>query len=93
LTGETHDVSLGGVSVTLEQEIKEGTQVDLALILTQDGIEDPNEEPFETQAGVMWSAPSDSGGWMLGLRFSELTDQHRAHLNRFLTALAYDAQS
>ncbi len=84
---ETRDISMGGVSISIEKEIKENSSVELALILTQDGIEDPDEEPFETKADVMWNAPSDTGAWMIGLRFANLSKEHVDHLQRFISAL------
>lgn len=90
-SGETRDISIGGVSVSIDREIKEKSTVELALILTQDGIEDPDEEPFETKADVMWNAPSDSGSWMIGLRFADLGKANADQLQRFIDALAGEA--
>ena len=90
--GETRDISMGGVSVSLDRQIEEKSSVELALILTQDGIEDPDEEPFETKADVMWNAPSDSGSWMIGLRFANLNKANQGQLQRFIDALAKQAQ-
>ena len=90
--GETRDISMGGVSVAVDRKIKENSSIELALILTQDGIEDPDEEPFETKADVMWNAPSDSGAWMIGLRFSNLGKAHANQLQRFIDALSQEAQ-
>jgi c-di-GMP-binding flagellar brake protein YcgR len=84
--GETRDVSLGGASVVVNCQIEEKQTIDLALILTQDGIEDPNEDPFETKANVMWSAPSDDGQFMIGLRFVELSPNKSEKLKRFIDA-------
>ena len=85
--GETRDISLGGAAIALNREIAEKASVELGLILTQDGIEDPDEEPFETQADVMWNAQSDAGDWMIGLRFAGLGKDETDHLQRFLAAL------
>jgi len=90
--GETRDISLGGVSVSIDREVAEKASVELALILTQDGIEDPDEEPFETEAAVMWNAPTDGGEWMLGLRFAGLGKEKTDHLQRFLAALAREQE-
>jgi c-di-GMP-binding flagellar brake protein YcgR len=90
--GETRDVSLGGVAVSLEREVEEKSDVGLALILTQDGIEDPNEEPFETNAEVMWNAQSDTGTWTIGLRFAPLQEPQSNQLQRFLAALEDNAE-
>jgi c-di-GMP-binding flagellar brake protein YcgR len=88
LTGETRDISEGGVSVILGSTLQEGSTIKLALILTQDGIEDPHEEPFETAANVMWSAPTEDGRAMLGLRFAQVAPDQRRRLQRFLAALS-----
>ena len=85
---ETRDISAGGVSVILEQPLQEGSTIALSLILTQDGIEDPSEEPLELQASVMWSAPTESQGAMMGLRYGQLGADQRKRLERFLAALA-----
>lgn len=86
--GETRDISAGGISVMLSQSIDEDSSVDLALILTQDGIEDPNEDPFVTRANVMWAAPTDDGRAMIGLRFTGTVKGEQQRLERFLAALA-----
>ncbi len=88
--GETHDISQGGVAVAMDIELQEGSDVDVSLILTQDGIEDPSEDPFETSAKVIWTAPSDAGHWMTGLRFEKLPAEAEAQLGRFLKALESD---
>lgn len=85
--GETQDISAGGVSAAFDAPISDGTVLALTLILTQDGIEDANEEPFETHAMVMWSAPSDSSETMVGLRFTQLEGAQQTKLQRFLSAL------
>lgn len=72
----------------LVEPLDEGMRLALTLILTQDGIEDPNEEPFETTATVMWAAPTESGEAMMGLRFAETDTAQQARLQRFLAALA-----
>jgi c-di-GMP-binding flagellar brake protein YcgR len=98
LTAETRDVSEGGASVLLGEPIAEGAQVELSLILTQDGIEDPREEPFETRASVMWSAPTEQGtasanAVMHGLRFATVSADQRQRLARFLKAVADSQRS
>jgi c-di-GMP-binding flagellar brake protein YcgR len=87
LTAETRDISAGGVAVLLPEPLREGSRVSLLLILTQDGIEDANEEPFEAAASVMWSAPTESGHVMVGLRFVNVAPTQRQRLERFLSAL------
>lgn len=88
LVGETRDVSTGGAKVELRDALEEGSSVALTLILTEDGIEDPNEDPFEAEATVMWAAPTDAGGAMVGLRFGNMAGEQSARLTRFLDALS-----
>jgi c-di-GMP-binding flagellar brake protein YcgR len=88
LAGETRDVSAGGVSVMLNAVLPEGASVELLLILTEDGIEDPDEEPFETRASVMWCAGLENGVAMSGLRFADVVPAQRKRLERFLARIA-----
>jgi hypothetical protein len=88
LAGQTRDVSEGGASVMLDAALSEGSQLRLTLLLTQDGIEDPHEEPFETDATVSWAAPTDSGACLIGLRFAPPAPELLAKLKRFLAAAA-----
>ena len=88
LSGETRDLSEGGVAVTLREALREGSTVELALILTEDGIEDPDEEPFQTQARVVWAAPTEEGEAMMGLRFADVAPDQQKRLARFLAALS-----
>jgi len=91
---ETRDLSEGGVSLMVSETVAgyaalaEGRTLSLTLILTQDGIEDPEEAPFVGPASVMWSAATDGGQMQLGLRFAALPADARARLQRFLTKLA-----
>jgi c-di-GMP-binding flagellar brake protein YcgR len=86
LTAETRDISEGGVSVLLKEPLAEGSKLALSLILTQDGIEDPREEPLDISASVMWSAPTENGTAMLGLRFAQVSPEQRKRLERFIRA-------
>jgi c-di-GMP-binding flagellar brake protein YcgR len=88
LSGETRDLSAGGVSVLLDHAPAEGHTLELALILTQDGIEAADEEPFCTRAAVIWAAPTDDGQTMIGLRFKDTAPQQVQRLQRFLRALS-----
>jgi c-di-GMP-binding flagellar brake protein YcgR len=87
LEAETHDVSEGGASVLLDKELPDGSSLTLTLILTQDGIEDPDQPPFVGPASVMWSATTDDGQTLHGLRFAQLSSEARARLAQFLTKL------
>ena len=83
----TKDISNGGVSLLVDHALQEKQKINLTLFLTQDGIEDPDEEPFEAQATVMWSAERDGGAFTAGVRFDRISPAQQAHLGRFLAAL------
>jgi c-di-GMP-binding flagellar brake protein YcgR len=83
----TRDISEGGVSVIGPRAFEEGSELQVTLLLTQDGIEDPDETPFTARARVMWAAPTDDGGGIAGLRFAPLDPAQQTHLARFIAAL------
>jgi c-di-GMP-binding flagellar brake protein YcgR len=87
LEGETRDISEGGVSVVFSVAPPDGSKIGLTLILTQDGIEDPDHEPFSAPVTVMWSAPQDDGRTMMGVRFAAITPAQKKLLDVFLSAL------
>jgi hypothetical protein len=88
LAAATQNVSEGGVGLVLEDPLEEGAEIQLALFLTQDGIEDPHEEPFEAKATIAWTTPRDEGGHVAGARFGTLSEAQRGRLTRFLAAVA-----
>ena len=71
----------------LHEPLSEQSTIDVTLLLTQDGIEDANEEPFECKASVMWAAPTEDGQQMMGLRFTQVRPDQLARLQRFLAQL------
>ncbi len=87
LMAATSNVSVGGVALVIDRQLPEGGVVALTLFLTQDGIEDPDEQPFEVRAKVQWATEQDAGGWIAGVRFEKVSDTQRAHLERFLGKL------
>ncbi|MCG8556413.1 MAG: PilZ domain-containing protein [Proteobacteria bacterium] len=87
LGGTTHNVSMGGAAVIVPQAVVDGTHVRLTLIMTGDGVEDPEEDPLITDARVIWTAERDDGQTTVGLRFVEMAAGQSAHLGRFLEAI------
>ncbi len=85
LVAATQNLSEGGVGLVV---VEDGRQVAITLFLTQDGIEDPEEEPLEAKATVAWSAPREDGMHVTGVRFAAISEPQRAQLTRFLKALA-----
>ncbi len=87
LVASTMNVSNGGVGLSLDRPLEEGKTVGVMLFLTQDGIEDPDEEPFEAQAEVMWATEQEAGRYIAGVRFGTLDRSQEEQLQRFLVAL------
>ncbi len=83
----TSNLSAGGVGVLYELELQDGSEVDVTLFLTQDGIEDPDVEPFETTGVVRWVAPRDDGLFLVGLQFKGLADSQQQQLEHFLVVV------
>ncbi len=83
----TNNLSEGGVGLLLESEMADGTTFELTLFLTQDGIEDPDEEPFESKCVVRWTGQRDDGMFMVGVQFEGLDATRKAQLDRFLAKL------
>lgn len=87
LIAATHNVSAEGAALVLERPIPDGVELEITLFLTQDGIEDPDEEPFEASAVVRWSASRGDGTHVTGVQFTELSADQATQLRRFLAAL------
>jgi c-di-GMP-binding flagellar brake protein YcgR len=84
----TQNISEGGVGLLLDEKLAEGTAMKITLLLTQDGIEDPDEEPFDARGAVAWTTAREEGGHTTGVRFGAITSKQRDHLHRFIAALA-----
>ena len=81
----TQNVSEGGAALTLDLRLDEGMKLGLLLILTQDGIEDPDREPFECTATVAWVRPSGAQ-FLAGVAFVDPSPTQRSRLREFLAA-------
>jgi hypothetical protein len=86
--GTTRDISQGGVSIVTDAKLLEGGSVMLTLILTEDGIESAHAEALCTRATVMWTASTDSGETLAGLRFEALGVSGSRTLAALLSALS-----
>lgn len=87
LVAATQNISEGGVGLVLDRPLEPGQQIALTLFLTQDGIEDPDEEPFEARAKVAWSkAAGDTH--VVGVELGAITPAQRAQLTRFIAAVS-----
>ena len=87
LTALTRNLSDSGVCLDMECGLNEGETIGVSLFLTSDGIEDPDTEPLNLKAEVVWCAQKDETRFFSGARFSDLTPDRVQTLKRFLSAL------
>lgn len=90
--GTTRDISQGGASILTDAQLIDGSSVMLTLILTEDGIESAHAEALCTRATVMWTAETDAGETLAGLRFESLGVGGTRTLAHLLSALASSSQ-
>lgn len=88
LGASTQNLSDGGVALVLDRDVADGRNVTVTLFLTQDGIEDPDQEPFEAPAVVRWSADRDDGLFLVGLQFGALDAASQKRLQHFLKTIS-----
>ena len=82
---ETRNLSTGGAAVTVFREVRVDDVVTVCLFLTQDGIEDPEREPFECAASVRWTQAAGKA-LTVGLQFLAPSEEQRQLLRDFLAA-------
>ncbi|MBW2276192.1 MAG: PilZ domain-containing protein [Deltaproteobacteria bacterium] len=87
LPASTRNLSGTGVCFDLNQELPEDTTVGVSLFLIADGIEDPDAEPLNIKASVIWCTERDDGGFSAGMRFEGLTSVGDETLGQFLSQL------
>ena len=87
LSANTRNLSASGVCLDLTEPLREGSAVGISLFFTADGIEDPDAEPLNIKAKVIWCAQKDEQSYAVGANFEDLTTNNRATLEDFLNAL------
>ena len=87
LPGRTRNLSSTGVCLDVEQELAEGITVGVSLFFTADGIEDPDAEPLNVRAKVIWCSEREDTGFSAGARFEDVTEQQTVLIGNFLAAL------
>ncbi|MCP4606775.1 MAG: PilZ domain-containing protein [Proteobacteria bacterium] len=87
LPANTRNLSNTGVCLDITKAIREGSVVGVSLFFTSDGIEDPDMEPLNLKANVIWCTERDDSGYSVGAHFDEMTSEHIAMLAEFLSAL------
>jgi c-di-GMP-binding flagellar brake protein YcgR len=87
LLAQTRNLSNTGVCLDLNTELAENSVVGVSLFLVVDGIEDPDAEPLNIKASVIWSSEKDSGGYASGLHFDTADENATRAIASFLTQL------
>ena len=87
LPASTRNLSETGVCFDVDQELEEDGTVGVSLFLVSDGIEDPDAEPLNIRAKVIWCSERDDAGFSAGMRFDELDDKRTNVIKDFLSQL------
>ena len=87
LLAHTRNLSNTGVCLDLNTELKEKSVVGVSLFLVVDGIEDPDAEPLNIKANVVWSSERDHGGFSSGLHFDTADEKATRAIALFLSQL------
>jgi hypothetical protein len=88
--GMTRNVSIGGICVDIDRELKEGDALEVALFLVEDDVESEGKTTLDLKASVQWAAEADRG-YTLGLRFVDPPDAKLAMLEKVLKLLTPEA--
>jgi c-di-GMP-binding flagellar brake protein YcgR len=85
----TRDLSAGGCCLEAAYALPEEAELELALFVVVDDIEEAGMPPLRCRATVQWHASNDEAAveaqHLAGLRFAELSDAQLAWLARFFT--------
>lgn len=87
LPANTRNLSPTGVCLDTNASLEEGSVIGVSLFLTSDGIEDPDVEPLNLKARVIWSTETDETTHSTGARFEDLGEDEELMLRKFLAAL------
>lgn len=85
-TATTRDLSEGGVGLSSDYPLEEGTQVVLGLFLVLDDVES-DTPPLWVKARVAWAAETDDNRYNAGVRFEVITDEQRKWLRQVLETI------
>jgi hypothetical protein len=89
VSGNTRNISSGGVCVEIPRALAAGTIVELTLFVVEDDIESLNAKTMSFRATVQWSTEGEVGH-VHGLQFVDATPQQIAILENALRALGIE---
>lgn len=87
IPARTRNLSETGICFDLAVELQEEAVVGVSLFLVTDGIEDPDAEPLNIKAKVMWCSPRDDSGYSAGMRFDDIDPTVKTAILGFLSQL------
>ena len=87
LPASTRNLSETGVCFDITQALGEDATVGVSLFLISDGIEDPDAEPLNIKAKVVWCSEREDTGFSAGMRFEDLTEDGTGTIKGFLSQL------
>ncbi len=87
LSAVAANLSSSGVRLELSQALEEGKTLGVSLFLTSDGIEDPDAEPLNVKARIVWSAQSGENKFSAGASFVDMNEKSQKLLGSFLSTL------
>jgi len=85
-TATTRDVSEGGVGLSCDYPLDEGSEVVVGLFLVLDDVE-TDTPPLWVKARVAWAAETDDRRYNAGVRFEVITEEQRKWLRQVLAAI------
>jgi hypothetical protein len=87
LPAKTRNLSETGVCFDLDAPLAEDATVGVSLFLVSDGIEDPDAEPLNVKASVVWCSDREDGGASAGMRFVDVDARCSQVITHFLSQL------
>ena len=88
-SGETRDVSEGGLGLVTGKRLERGSQISIEVLLGG-APQASSPSGIKTMATVMWSAETDTGAYTAGLKFDEASAEAIERLRRFLDSNSED---
>ena len=89
VSGNTRNISSGGVCVEIPRALAVGTLVELTLFVVEDEIESLDARTLGFRASVQWATEGELGH-VHGLKFVDATPQQIAILEKALKALGIE---
>jgi hypothetical protein len=84
LPASTRNLSDSGVCVDIGRPLSEDAEIGVSLFLVADGIEDPDAEPVNLRAKVVWCSERDDTGFSAGMRFESIGEAETGAISTFL---------